>query len=101
MFKPRKNCNRYFDTKELLAQVNYAINIFESKTNGLAQGLFLFNNAFSHIKCAADAIFAIKMVKSAFYYISLYVCFSLIKVPPKSQASLGVLPKWALHAQWH
>jgi len=39
MFKTGKNRNRYFDAKELLAQVNHMIDIFESKMNGLAQGL--------------------------------------------------------------
>lgn len=65
MFKPGKNRDGYFDAKELIAQVDRAINIFESKTNGLAQGLFVFDNAPSHLKRAEDAISARKMVKSA------------------------------------
>ena len=64
MFKPGKNCDGYFGTVQLLAQVDRAIDIFERKTNGLAQGLFLFNNAPSHQKHADDAISATKMVKS-------------------------------------
>ena len=85
VFKPRKNCNGYFDAKELLAQVNCTINIFESKTNGLAQGLFMFNNAPSHIKHAADAISATKMVKSVSYYTSLYVFIFLLTSPKDSK----------------
>ena len=65
MFKPGKNCNGFFDSTELITQVDRAIDIFEGKSNGLAQGLFLFDNAPSHLKHAADAISAIKMVKSA------------------------------------
>jgi hypothetical protein len=48
----------------LLAQVEKAIDIFESKTNGFATGLFLFDNAPSHQKRAGDAISARKMVKN-------------------------------------
>jgi hypothetical protein len=36
VFKPRKNHNGYFSRKELMEQVEYAINIFEAKTNGLS-----------------------------------------------------------------
>jgi hypothetical protein len=50
---------------ELITQVDHTINIFEGKANGLAQGLFLFDNAPSHLKRAADAISSTKMVKSA------------------------------------
>ena len=69
MFKPGKNCDRYFDSTQLMAQVNRAIDILEGKTNGLAQGLFLFDNTPSHLKRAADAISTTKIVKSAFLYI--------------------------------
>lgn len=65
MFKPGKNRDGFFDSTELIAQVDRAIDIFEGKSNGLAQGLFLFDNAPSHLKRATDAISAIKMVKSA------------------------------------
>ena len=65
MFKPGKNRDGFFDSTELITQVDRAIDIFEGKSNGLAQGLFLFDNAPSHLKRAADAISAIKMVKSA------------------------------------
>ena len=64
MFKPGKNCDGFFNSTELIVQVNCAINIFKGKSNGLAQGLFLFDNAPSHLKHATDAISAIKMVKS-------------------------------------
>lgn len=64
MFKPGKNRDRYFDSKGLVAQVDRAIDIFEGKVNGLAQGLFMFDNAPSHLKRAADAISVTKMVKS-------------------------------------
>ena len=75
MFKPGKNRDGYFDAKELINQVNHAIDIFEAKTNGLAKGLFVFDNAPSHLKCAANAISARKMVKSeSFNSILLYRC---------------------------
>jgi hypothetical protein len=64
VFKPGKNRDRYFDLKGLVAQVDRAIDIFEGKVNGLAQGLFMFDNAPSHLKRAADAISVTKMVKS-------------------------------------
>jgi hypothetical protein len=63
--KLRKNYNRYFSAKELIEQVEHAIGIFEAKINGLAQGLFIFNNAPEHIKYALDAITARGMVKGA------------------------------------
>jgi hypothetical protein len=79
VFKPGKNRDGYFDSKELIAQVDRAIDIFEDKINHLAQGLFMFDNAPSHLKRAADAISAKKMVKSAFDF---FLLFSLINVPP-------------------
>lgn len=75
MFKPGKNRDGYFDAEELIAQVDCAIDIFEGKANGLALGLFLFDNAPSHQKRAADAISARKMVKSAFF-LFFYAAFN-------------------------
>ena len=46
-----------------MAQVDRAIDIFEGKANGL-QGLFMFDNAPSHLRRADDAISVTKMVKS-------------------------------------
>ena len=63
IFKAGKNHNGYFDANDLLKQVNNAIDIFEGLTKGWAQGLFLFDNAPSHQKCAPDAISARHMVK--------------------------------------
>ena len=84
MFKPGKNRNGYFDAKELIAQVDRAIDIFEDKTNRLAQGLFVFDNAPSHQKRAADAISAKKMVKSASFL--LFPGFPLLtRAPPLLQ----------------
>jgi hypothetical protein len=95
VFKPGKNRDRYFDSKELLIQVDRAIDIFEAKVNGLAQGLFLFDNAPSHLKRASDAISATKMVKSA----SLFLMpFCLIDERPRSQASLDAPPERITHA---
>ena len=62
-FKAGKNRDGYFDADDLLKQVENAINIFESKTNGFATGLFLFDNALSHQKQAPDALSAQKMPK--------------------------------------
>lgn len=75
MFKPGKNRDGYFNSDGLIAQVNRAIDIFESKANGLALGLFLFDNAPSHMKRAGDAISATRMVKSACSYLSLHCYF--------------------------
>ncbi len=50
-----------------MEQVERAIGIFEAKTNGLAQGLYMFDNAPGHMKCALDAITARGMVKGALY----------------------------------
>jgi hypothetical protein len=67
----------------ILDQVNHAINIFECKTNGTTQGLFVFDNAPSHLKRASDAISAQKMVKSlCLILLSLY----LADVFPRSKA---------------
>jgi hypothetical protein len=47
----------------LIIQVYHAIDIFECNASGWAQALFLFDNAPSHQKRAADVILAWKMVK--------------------------------------
>jgi hypothetical protein len=80
VFKPGKNRDGYFDAKALMDQVEHAINIFEGKANGHAQGLFLFDNAPSHLKRAPDAISASKMVKSAYFHV-FYIFLVLIGVP--------------------
>ena len=72
MFKPGKNRDGYFDTKELINQVDHAIDIFERKTNRYAKGLFVFDNVPSHQKRAADAISAKKMVKSVFFFCAIF-----------------------------
>ncbi|THU75878.1 hypothetical protein K435DRAFT_706193 [Dendrothele bispora CBS 962.96] len=63
LFKAGKNRDGYFDSDDLLAQVDHAIDIFEDQTNGFAQGLFLFDNAPTHQKRAPDALSARKMPK--------------------------------------
>ncbi|KAJ7660876.1 hypothetical protein DFH06DRAFT_954410, partial [Mycena polygramma] len=63
LFRAGKNRDGYFTSEELLAQVDRAIDIFEAKTKGFATGLFLFDNAPSHRKRAADALSARQMVK--------------------------------------
>jgi hypothetical protein len=64
LFKPGKNRDGYFTGQDLLVQVDCVIDIFEGKTKGNAQGLFLFDNAPSHQKRALNAISARKMPKS-------------------------------------
>ena len=63
VFKAGKNRDGYFNADDLLQQVENAIDIFESKTNGFATGLFLFDNAPSHRRRAPDARSAPKMPK--------------------------------------
>ena len=63
LFRAGKNRDGYFSGEDLLKQVEKAIDIFESKTNGLATGLFMFDNAPSHQKRAPDALSARKMPK--------------------------------------
>ncbi|KAL1745130.1 hypothetical protein HDZ31DRAFT_23660, partial [Schizophyllum fasciatum] len=63
IFKAGKNRDGYFTAVELLAQVDNAIDIFEGRTKGFAQALFLFDNAPSHQKRASDALSARKMPK--------------------------------------
>ena len=65
IFKPRKNRDGWFSVDNLLDQVDHAIDIFEGLTKGWAQGLFLFDNAPSHQKCADNALSARRMVKGA------------------------------------
>ena len=49
----------------LIKQVDHAIDILKSKTNGLTKALFMFDNALSHLKHADNAISATRMVKCA------------------------------------
>jgi hypothetical protein len=64
IFKAGKNRDGWFSCKDLLQQVDMAIDIFEGKTNGFATGLFLFDNTPSHQKGAPDALSARKMPKN-------------------------------------
>jgi hypothetical protein len=64
VFKAGKNRDGYFDNDDLVKQVDNAIDIFEEKTHGFKKALFLFDNATTHQKRAADAPSARKMVKS-------------------------------------
>ena len=64
VFKAGKNRDGYFSCEDLLKQVEHSIDIFESKTNGFATGLFIFDNALSHQKRAPDALSARKMPKN-------------------------------------
>ena len=63
IFWPGKNRDSWFTASHLLAQVDDTINIFQRRTGGHAQGLFIFDNAPSHQKCADDALSAHLMVK--------------------------------------
>jgi hypothetical protein len=53
----------YFDNDDLIREVDKAIDIFKGKTNGFATGLFLFDNAPSHQKCAENVLSAQRMPK--------------------------------------
>ena len=63
LFKAGKNRDGYFDCDDLLKQVDKAIDIFEGRTNGFAQGLFIFDNAPGHQKRLVDGLSARKMPK--------------------------------------
>lgn len=69
IFKPGKSRDGWFTADNLLAQVDTAIDIFDGNTKGWAQGLFLFDNAPSHQKRAANALSARRMVKGALNFI--------------------------------
>lgn len=58
IFRPDVNWDGYFTAEDLLRQVEHAIDIFEGKTKGNSQGLFLVDNAPSHQRQASDALFA-------------------------------------------
>ena len=64
VFKAGKQRDGYFSSENLLQEVEKAVDIFEGKTKGFAQGLFLFDNAPSHQKRAPDALSARKMPKN-------------------------------------
>ncbi|KZT63198.1 hypothetical protein DAEQUDRAFT_747909 [Daedalea quercina L-15889] len=64
LIMPGKNCDGYFSMDEPLEQVDKAIDIFEARMNGFATGLWLFDNAPSHQKRAADALSAHYMLKN-------------------------------------
>jgi hypothetical protein len=79
-FKAGKNRDGWFGLDDLMTQVDKAINIFKGLTKGHAQGLFLFDNAPSHQKCAPNAISAWKMVKGASYVTIFFLSFFLILI---------------------
>jgi hypothetical protein len=64
VFKAGQSHNGYFTNDDTIKQAENAMDIFEQLTaNTPAQGLFLFDNAPSHIKCTPDALTARKMPK--------------------------------------
>ncbi|KAJ7242820.1 hypothetical protein B0H12DRAFT_1023434 [Mycena haematopus] len=63
IFKAGKDRDSYFDNDHVIIQVEKAINIFERKCHKWATGLFLFDNAPTHQRRAADALSARKMPK--------------------------------------
>ncbi|KAF8573615.1 hypothetical protein K439DRAFT_1649960 [Ramaria rubella] len=63
VFKAGKSQDGWFTAEDLLKQIETVVDIFESKTKGTATGLFMFDNASSHQKQAADALSAHKMPK--------------------------------------
>ena len=44
--------------------MDWAIDIFEMKTNGFAQGLFIFDNATTHKKRPDDSLSALELPKN-------------------------------------
>jgi hypothetical protein len=85
-----------------MAQVDHAIDIFEGKTKGFAQGLFLFDNAPGHLKRGADAISARRMVKSEhfqpFNVSSLHIDTSNAIPYWRPKARVDPSSKWTTHA---
>ena len=69
IFWPGKNRDSWFTASHLLAQVDNTIDIFQRRTGGCTQGLFIFDNAPSHQKHADDALSAHLMVKGASLFI--------------------------------
>ncbi|PCH39108.1 hypothetical protein WOLCODRAFT_84904, partial [Wolfiporia cocos MD-104 SS10] len=63
IWKAGTNCHGWFGAEDLLKQVKIAIDLFEAKTNGWAVGLWIFDNAPSHQRRAADALSARRMPK--------------------------------------
>jgi hypothetical protein len=90
IFKAGKQHNGWFNVDHLLSQVTHTINIFKHKTNGYAQGLFVFNNAPSHQKHALDALSVWHMVKGVYPLMSscvqlIFLFKHLKKAGPMSQ----------------
>jgi len=97
LFKAGKNWEGYFGADQLHQQVDQAIDIFEDKTNGWAQGLFMFDNAPSHQKWAPDAISARRMVKSeSFLFRASCLHLQLLRPEARLDAPQG----WPTHAPW-
>ena len=64
LFKAGKNHDGYFDNNDIIKQTKHAMNIFGEWCNRFATGLFLFDNAPSHQKCAPNTLSAQKMPKN-------------------------------------
>lgn len=73
VFWAGKTRDSWFTANHLLAQVDNTIDIFQERTKGHVQGLFLFDNAPSHQKCANNALSAHLMVKGVLFSI-LSIC---------------------------
>ncbi|KIJ33510.1 hypothetical protein M422DRAFT_264441 [Sphaerobolus stellatus SS14] len=63
LFKAGKNREGYFSNKDICAQTELAIELFEDNFPGTAVTLFAFDNALSHQKRAADGLSSLKMLK--------------------------------------
>ena len=98
VFKPGKNHDGWFSANDLLNQVECAIDIFEGLTKGWAQGLFLFDNAPSHQKCAENALSACWMPKGAYSHPSQLARHSILSGPKRGwtrfQGSTHMCNSW-------
>jgi hypothetical protein len=81
LFRPGKNRDGFFSHEDIVRQVEHAIDIFNTKAQGRAQGLFLFDNAPSHVKRAPDALSARKMPKGALKLLFCILIFNFIAGP--------------------
>ncbi|KZV67560.1 hypothetical protein PENSPDRAFT_611238 [Peniophora sp. CONT] len=63
LLRPGKERDGYFAHEDLIRQVDHAIDVFELRTKGRVQALFMFDNAPSHMKRAPDALSARYLVK--------------------------------------
>jgi len=95
-----KQRDGWFGTNDLLQQVERVINILEGKVNNFAQGLFMFDNAPCHQKCALNVLSACRIPKGASMPTPSHLYLTQPTILNSTEERMDVPAWWASNALW-